>query len=291
MKKKIIFFGDSNSFITSILFKSFLKSIDNNYELVAIVNTTKKLNFTKKRISNFIKKLFNPYDKNQFVSFKSFINLTNEKIIDCQDVNSKNFIKELWKLKPDYAFLMGCPQIFKKNTIEIFECVINYHNSYLPYYRGLNATSWEMTNGEKYSGYSFHYVSEKIDDGNIVLQDKMKLDYSKTSTENEIHKTILASRKVCDVINLVFKNFKGFKQEGKPSYYGEKEKNELLRLKNINDINYVRNIIKYWGFIEYIKEGNDKILVTKIDINGKIKRIQFLPPFVYKIYRILKQYK
>ena len=60
--RKVVFFGDCNSYITTILFKEFVKNLNKyNLELVAVVNTTrcKKNNFLKNIVLYFIKKFFN----------------------------------------------------------------------------------------------------------------------------------------------------------------------------------------------------------------------------------------
>lgn len=47
---------------------------------------------------------------------------------------------------------------------------INYHDSPLPKYAGLNATSWAIINDEKIHGVSWHLMTEKIDEGDILRQ-------------------------------------------------------------------------------------------------------------------------
>lgn len=51
------------------------------------------------------------------------------------------------------------------------ECdVLNIHPSLLPKYKGLNVHERVIKNGEKKSGCTVHYVSEKIDGGDVILQ-------------------------------------------------------------------------------------------------------------------------
>lgn len=47
---------------------------------------------------------------------------------------------------------------------------INYHNSPLPKYAGLYATSWAILNGETQHGISWHIMNEVIDAGDILKQ-------------------------------------------------------------------------------------------------------------------------
>ncbi|MFT4057937.1 MAG: amino acid adenylation domain-containing protein [Legionella sp.] len=50
------------------------------------------------------------------------------------------------------------------------QATINYHDSLLPRYAGLNATTWALINKEKEHGITWHMVNEGIDEGDIVKQ-------------------------------------------------------------------------------------------------------------------------
>jgi len=251
--RKVVFFGDCNSYITTILFKEFVKNLNKyNLELVAVVNTTrcKKNNFLKNIVLYFIKKFFNPFDKNiHFIWYKSFLKLVPNEIpiFNELNVNNKNFILQLKRLNPDYAFVMGCPQIFKKELLYIFKKAINYHNSYLPAYRGLEATNWTMTYNEEYTGYTFHYMDENIDNGKIIYQEKVRIDYSKSSYYNELIKTKLAAKNIPKVLQLVLNNFEGHEQNGSISYFGKREKEKLLTFYNLKRTEEIQRLINIWG--------------------------------------------
>ncbi len=59
--------------------------------------------------------------------------------------------------------------------------IINFHNSILPKYRGRNAQMWAIFHGEKYAGATWHVVNKKLDDGDILIQKKIKIDSKMTS--------------------------------------------------------------------------------------------------------------
>ena len=48
--------------------------------------------------------------------------------------------------------------------------IINIHPSLLPKFKGLNTFSRILKNKEKKTGCTVHYVNEKLDSGNIILQ-------------------------------------------------------------------------------------------------------------------------
>ena len=62
-------------------------------------------------------------------------------------------------------------KIISKNFIEKFgKKIINIHPSLLPKFKGLNTFSRVLENKEKKTGCTVHYVNEKLDSGNIIVQ-------------------------------------------------------------------------------------------------------------------------
>ena len=60
--------------------------------------------------------------------------------------------------------------------------IINIHPSLLPKFKGLNTHKRVLRNKEKYTGCTVHYVNEKLDSGNIILQKKINIKLN----ENEV---------------------------------------------------------------------------------------------------------
>lgn len=58
---------------------------------------------------------------------------------------------------------------------------INYHDSLLPKYAGIHATSWAILNGEKEHGVSWHIMTQKIDTGDILKQGLVQIDQDETA--------------------------------------------------------------------------------------------------------------
>ena len=59
--------------------------------------------------------------------------------------------------------------------------IINFHNAYLPHYRGRNAPTWEIYNGEKFGGATWHFVNSGIDTGKIIVQEKVPVSENETA--------------------------------------------------------------------------------------------------------------
>lgn len=58
---------------------------------------------------------------------------------------------------------------------------INYHDSLLPKYGGVNSTTWAIYNKESIHGVSWHLISSKIDEGDVIKQSSFVLDPHETA--------------------------------------------------------------------------------------------------------------
>lgn len=97
------------------------------------------------------------------------------------DSNEKQFLEHVRKLQPDLIISYSAPQIIKKDLLELPRFgVINVHGSLLPDYRGALPSFWYLYNDEKMGGATVHYMSAKIDDGSIIMQDSVDISDCKT---------------------------------------------------------------------------------------------------------------
>lgn len=88
--------------------------------------------------------------------------------------NSESFYKEVDKLKPDVIISFSAPEVIKEPLLSCPKYgILNVHGSLLPDYRGCMPSFWYLYNDEEYGGATVHYMSAKIDDGDIVAQDKV----------------------------------------------------------------------------------------------------------------------
>lgn len=107
--------------------------------------------------------------------------------------NKKAYEKEiLEKVKDlDYIFLAGYMRILSGDFLENFPGkVINIHPSLLPKYKGIESIKRAYENREEYIGVTIHYVNEEIDGGEILAQDKFRVDYDMSlgEVEADVHK-------------------------------------------------------------------------------------------------------
>lgn len=123
------------------------------------------------------------------------------------DINSRESIDIIDSDKPDIILVCSCSQILSKQVIELSnKGTINVHPSLLPRHRGPVPSFWVLFMDEKKSGCTFHMITEKIDNGNILAQYEYKVGSIKS--EERLTKMIfdMAGTKVEDVIMDIMKN-------------------------------------------------------------------------------------
>ena len=87
-------------------------------------------------------------------------------------------------------------------------------------YKGPNPVEWQLYNNEKETGVSIHFISNKIDEGNIIVQEKIAIPIIKLLVYPKLHllcnKCILKS---LELIKKYGKNVPVIKSNYKKSYY------------------------------------------------------------------------
>lgn len=92
--------------------------------------------------------------------------------INAKDEDSMIKLFEAWNV--DLIVLAGYMRVIKNPSA--FPCpIINVHPSLLPKYKGLNAIKQALEAGDKVTGCTVHYVNEKLDGGEIILQGEVPI--------------------------------------------------------------------------------------------------------------------
>ena len=96
---------------------------------------------------------------------------------------------EIEKFNPSLIILAGFLLKISENIIEKFPSkIINIHPSLLPAYGGkgmygLNVHNKVIENSERESGITIHYVNKNYDEGQIIFQKKLTIQYPCNSKE------------------------------------------------------------------------------------------------------------
>jgi methionyl-tRNA formyltransferase len=102
---------------------------------------------------------------------KELANELNDSINHCELITTTISDKA-----GDLCFLVSCSVLIEQKTINQFSKVFVLHCSELPKGRGWSPYSWEVLNGSNCLTLSLIEAMEKVDTGDIWLQEKIQLD-------------------------------------------------------------------------------------------------------------------
>ena len=213
--------------------------------------------------------------------------LSKNKNIPCfkfKNVNDTSAIKKIKSYKCDYLISMSYDQIFGKKILTLMKNkIINCHAGLLPFYRGRNILNWALVNDEKFFGVTTHLINEKIDQGNIIKQIKIKI------SKSDNYETLLKkAEKNCS--KLLYSTIKII-QKGKFTTLSQKkisQKGSYFRKRNSQDekIIWSKSAKEIYNLIRGISNPGPN---SKTIINNKILRIKKSKIIKFKTTKIFEK--
>jgi len=89
----------------------------------------------------------------------------------CNNINTPEQIKGIKALNPDIIYVIGWRQIIGKEILSIPEHgVVGIHFSLLPKFRGHAPVGWAILAGERETGLTLFYFSDRADAGGVIAQ-------------------------------------------------------------------------------------------------------------------------
>ncbi len=125
-------------------------------------------------------------DQNEYnTDFKSLRPLAEENGIEVygiDSINEKKNIDRLKKINPDIIFVIGISQLIKKEILDIpdYGC-IGFHPALLPKDRGRAVIPWTILKEKPKTGVTLFYMTEGMDDGDIIVQEEIEVDARETA--------------------------------------------------------------------------------------------------------------
>src|SRR4030065_940974 len=182
---KIVFSGIPDFSLPSL--KILLES---KHKILAVVSQPDKERGRGKKVS--------------FTPVKQFAVENNIPVYQPEELKDNEvFVEQMKALQPD-LFVVVAFRILPKAVFEIPKSgAFNLHGSYLPKYRGAAPIQWALINGETETGLTTFKLAEKVDTGNIYLQQKLEI-YPEDNIET-LHDRMskLGAKLVLDTVNLI----------------------------------------------------------------------------------------
>lgn len=216
------------------------------------------------------------YQKNPFKKFELPDKIARKNgiaVLYSDRLKTAEFEAGLRKIEPDLILVAGFHRLIPANIIKIpTKAIINLHPSLLPKHRGGTPNRWVIRNGESESGMTAHFVNEKFDEGDIILQEKMPVRPDETWGELEERISEVMIRMAHSIIKMARKGeIKGTPQNSylatyEPSYNGEHLKIDwLLKPVEIKRICYAIRP-KSGGITTY---NNKKMCIWELEVLNK----------------------
>ena len=123
-------------------------------------------------------------------SVKQYAKKAGLYIMQPTNLKDKEFLEDLRSLKANLqivvAFRMLPKQVWSMPEYGTF----NLHASLLPDYRGAAPINWAIINGEKKTGVTTFFIDEKIDTGELILQEATEI--KPEDTAGDLHDKLMA---------------------------------------------------------------------------------------------------
>jgi len=160
---KIVFFGTPE--FAAVILKAL---IDSDFDISAVFTQPDKKVGRKQEV------IFSPVKD---LALKNKI-----KIFQPQDLRESGLSEEIRKIKPDLFIVAAYGKILPNVILEIPKLsAINVHASLLPKYRGASPVQCAILEGEEETGVTLMRMNEKMDEGDILVQEKIKIDKNETA--------------------------------------------------------------------------------------------------------------
>jgi len=259
---KIVFMGTPDFSIPSL--KILIK---NNHQILAVVTTPDKERGRGQKIT--------------FTAVKQFALENNIPIYQPEKLKGNiDFVERMKSLQPD-LFVVVAFRILPKEVFEIPKYgSFNLHGSYLPKYRGAAPIQWALINGDTETGLTTFKLAEKVDTGNIYLQEKVKINSDDNFESLHDRMSLLGSEVVLKTVNLIESgNVELHQQDDSLASPAPKITKEICKIdwnKSASEIdNLVRGLSPHPAAFFIYKNKVIKIYKTEIVTNFSLKPFEF----------------
>lgn len=255
-KLRIVFMGTPDFAVTILA-----KVLENNYDVVGVITAPDKQAGRGRKI--------------QQSAVKKYAVEKNLTLLQPTNLKSNDFQKELEALKPNLqivvAFRMLPASVWSLPEFGTF----NLHASLLPDYRGAAPINWAIINGETETGTSTFFLDDKIDTGEIILQNKTSIE--PTETVGQLHDKLmhLGSNLVIETLKLIEKgNLTTQKQANHSNKLAYKIHTDTCKIDWNNTsqqiFNHIRGLNPYPAAWTTLVNSNE-------EINAKIYNCEIVP--------------
>lgn len=174
--------------------------------------------------------------------------------------NNTEFIDALKELNPDIICVVAYGKILPKEILDIpKKGCINLHASLLPKYRGAAPIQWAILNGDKATGVSTMYMDEKMDEGDIILSEKIEIGEYETTGELWDRLAIIGANLLVKTVEQIEEGTAPREKQGDNFTIAPMLDKSMAKIDFTKNIEEIKNLIR----------GLDPIMGAYVLYNGK----------------------
>ncbi|MGB0896702.1 MAG: methionyl-tRNA formyltransferase [Flavobacteriaceae bacterium] len=198
-KLNIVFMGTPDFAVASLK-----KLVEHNYNIVGVITAPDK-----------------PAGRGQKLSqsaVKKYAVSQGLHVLQPTNLKDPSFLEELSALNANLQIIVAFRMLPEVVWSMPEHGTFNLHASLLPHYRGAAPINWAIINGETKTGNTTFFIDEKIDTGEIIMQEKIDIDSSDNA--GSLHDKLMTSGS-----NLVIKTVKAIENNSVTTYIQPEIKN------------------------------------------------------------------
>jgi formyltetrahydrofolate deformylase len=101
-----------------------------------------------------------------------------------REAHEQQLLERIERLQPDYLVLAKYMRVLTPEFVHRFPArIVNIHHSFLPAFTGARPYQQAFDRGVKVIGATAHFVTEKLDEGPIIVQRVIPVDHSHTAQD------------------------------------------------------------------------------------------------------------
>lgn len=130
----------------------------------------------------------------------------NLKVLQPTNLKSEDFLSELKNLNANLQIVVAF-RMLPKVVWQMPEYgTFNLHASLLPNYRGAAPINWAIINGETQTGVSTFFIDDKIDTGDMILQEEIAIEPNENAGSLHDKLMVTGSQLVLKTVELIKNN-------------------------------------------------------------------------------------
>jgi len=200
----------------------------------------------------------------------------NLNILQPTNLKSEAFLYELQSLEANLQIVVAF-RMLPKNVWQMPKYgTFNLHASLLPDYRGAAPINWAIINGETKTGVTTFFIDEKIDTGNIILQEEVLI--GDTEIVGELHDKLMniGSKLVVETVKQIEQNIiKTTKQSEIEEKPAPKIFSDTCKINWNDSLNTIYNLIRglnpYPAAWTTLINNNEEIKVKIYDVKKEFE--------------------